>query len=123
MSSGKNKPIFNREGLCIIKGFQGRNFELGKKTWEHILKDKGRWHLKEQFDKVVETLKRQDYILQSPSENYVVSYTKHFNDLYILDTVLARAYLYVLVDLNTNIIRTVYDNFKLKRWKRIWPKK
>ena len=97
---------------------------MGKKTWEeHILKDKSRWHLKEQFDKVVETLKIQDYILRSPSEKYVASYTKLFNDLYLLDTVMARAYLYVLVDLNTNIIRTVYDNPKLKRWKRIWPKK
>lgn len=124
MNSGKDKPIFSKSGLCKIKGFHGRNFELQKITWEdHILKDKTRWHLKGQFDKVVETLKRPDYILRSPKEHYVASYVKKFNDLYIWDTVIATAYLYVLVNLNNNNIRTVYDNPALKKWKRIWPKK
>ncbi len=116
--------MFGKSGLCKIKGFKGRNFELQKITWEnHILKDKTRWHLKKQFDKVIETLKQPDYILQSPKEHYVVSYVKKYSDLYILNTVTAIAYLYVLVNLNNNNIRTVYDNPNLKRWKRIWPKK
>lgn len=124
MGSRKNQPIFNEEGLCIIKGFQGRSLRLSKKTWEaHILKDRGRWHLKGQFDKIVETLQKQDYILQSPSEKPVVAYTKLFDNLSILDTVTMAAYLYVVVNLNTNVIRTVYDSPKLKKWKQKWQKK
>jgi hypothetical protein len=97
---------------------------LRKRTWEgHILKDKSRWFLKGQFNKIVETLRNPDYILQSPSENNAVAYAKKFDDLHIIDTVMARAYLYVLVNLNNYNIRTVYSNPQLKGWKQIWPKK
>ena len=124
MSSGKNKPIFDKKGICETKGFRGRNFVMTQKTWEdHILGNNSRRYLKSQFDKVIETLESPDYILQSPAESRVVSYVKLFDDLYLTDTVLRRAYLYILVNLNTNIIRTVYDNPKLKKWKKTWPKK
>jgi len=124
MSSGKNQPIFSKNGLCKVKGFKGRIFELQKSTWEdHIIKDRPRWHLREQFDKVIETLKQPDYILRSPKEHHVVSYVKKYSNLYIWDTVTAIAYLYVLVNLKNNNIRTIYDNPKLKRWECIWPKK
>ena len=99
-------------------------FELHKRTWEdHILVDRTRWYLKGQFNKVVETLLNPDYILKSPSENNVAAYAKKFEDLHIFNTVMARAYLYVLVNLNNNNIRTVYTNPELKGWKQLWPKK
>jgi hypothetical protein len=124
MSSGTNKPIYNKDKLCKIKGFYGRTFELRKNTWEnHILKEKSRWHLKPQFDKVLETLIKPDYILRSPTEKNVASYAKKFEDFIIIGNVSVTAYLYVLVDQKSNRIRTVYDNPKLKRWKQIWPKK
>ena len=124
MSSRTNKPIFTKDGFCKIKGFHGRTIELRKNTWEkHILKDRSRWHLKAQFDKVLETLRRPDYIFQSPAEKKVASYVRKFENFIILDTVSVTAYLYVLVDLKNNRIRTVYNNPRLKRWKRIWPKK
>ena len=123
MSSGTNKPIFSKGGLCKIKGFRGRTFELRENTWKkHILKDRSRWHLKSQFDKVLETLRRPDCILQSPGERNVASYVRKFENFIIWGTVSVTAYLYVLVNLKNNKIRTVYDNPKLKRWKRIWPK-
>ena len=110
--------------MCVIKGFHGKHFELSRTTWEdHILRDRGRQYLSVQFDKVIDTLMKPDCILQSPKEHYVASYVKRFDDLFILDTVMARAYLYVLVNLNTNVVRTIYSNPDLKRWKRIWPTK
>jgi hypothetical protein len=124
MSSGKNKPIYDKEGIFKIKGFRGRKFELKKGTWEgHILRDKTRWHLKGQFDKVIQTLKRPDYILRSPKEHNVASYVKKFDEYRIWGTITTKAYLYVLVDFKSNKIRTVYDNPKLKNWERIWQKK
>lgn len=127
MSPGKVNPIFDKNGLYIIEGFEGRKFELLQRTWEnHILRDKSRWYFKEQFDKIIETLKRPDCILQSPHdekyEKYVVCYVKKFNDLYIWNTVTAIAYVYVVVNLNNNNIRTVYDSPNLKKWKQIWQR-
>jgi hypothetical protein len=123
MSSGTNNPIFNKESVCVIEGFEGRKFELSQKTWEmHILKDRARSHYKGQFNKIVETLEKPEYILQSPKEEYVAFYVKKFNDLYILNTVTAITYLYICVNVNNNNIRTIYDNPELKGWERIWPK-
>jgi hypothetical protein len=97
---------------------------LQKRTWEeHIIKDRVRWFLKGQFSKVIETLKNPDDILQSPSKDNTAAYVRKFDDLYIFNTVMARAYLCVLVNLNNFRIRTVYDSRKLKDWKRIGPKK
>ena len=123
MATGKDRPKFNKKGVWVFKGFQGRHFQLHKKTWEsHILRDKNRYYLRNQFDKIADTLKDPDCILQSPQEHYVGIYVKKYNDLFIMNTALARAYLYVLVNLNTNIIRTVYSNPRLKGWKRKWQK-
>lgn len=117
------EPIFDASGVCTITGFEGRAFEIHETTWHgHILKDRTRWYLKGQFEKVIDTLKSPDYILQSPSEKTAVAYAKKFNDLYIWNTVAAIAYLYVLVNIRTGYIRTVYIDPKLKNWKRIWPK-
>ncbi len=90
---------------------------------EHILRERTRWYLKGQFNKVVETLANPDYILQSPKEQNVASYVKRYDDLHILNTIMARAYLYVLVNLNNNNIRTVYSNPGLKEWVSLWRKK
>jgi hypothetical protein len=119
-----NEPIFDKSGICTIVGLFGRSFTMHTTTWNgHILKDRTRRHLRGQFRKVVDTLKNPDYILRSPSEKNVVSYVKKFNDLYLLNTVTAIAYLYVVVNISNNNIRTVYDNPALKNWKRIWLKK
>jgi hypothetical protein len=72
MSPGKVNPIFDKNGLYIIEGFEGRKFELLQRTWEnHILRDKSRWYFKEQFDKIIETLKRPDCVLHKPSRRKI----------------------------------------------------
>jgi hypothetical protein len=123
MSSRKIQPNF-KNGVCKIKGFKGRNFKLHQSTWKkHILKDRTRWYLKKHFDKIVETLKKPDSILQSPREGNVASFAKRFEGFYIWNKATVTTYLYVLVNMEDNNIRTVYTNPKLKRWKRRWPKK
>jgi hypothetical protein len=127
-SSRTDRPIFNKKGVCKIAGKSKDGgdcvFELRKSTWEkHILRERTRWYLKGQFNKVVETLANPDYILQSPKEQNVASYVKRYDDLHILNTIMARAYLYVLVNLNNNNIRTVYSNPGLKEWVGLWRKK
>jgi len=111
-------------GVLKVKTFEGRIFELRETTWfDHILKDRSREYLRDHFDKILETLKEPDYILQSPAEGQVVSYVKYFTDFRIWNTVTAMAYLYVLVNLSTDRIRTIYTNVRLKGWHRLWPKK
>jgi hypothetical protein len=122
MESRMNQPIFNN-GSLSLKDYKEQIFKLYQETWEnHILKDRIRWHLMGHFDKITETIKEPDYVLQSPSEQMVVAYVKRYEDFYILDTVRAKAYLYVLVDLYTNIIKTIYDNPKLKQWKILYER-
>jgi hypothetical protein len=126
-SSRTLKPDYSKDGIYRITGKTPKNvgcaFELSRDTWEnHILIDRSRWYLGNQFDKVIGTLQNPDYILQSPTEHNVAADVKKYDDLHILDTVMARAYLYVLVNLNNLKIRTVYSNPDLKTWKKIWPK-
>lgn len=123
------QPIF-KDGSLIIYGRdttnagKKRQLELTERTWkEHILVDKGRAYLQNHFDKIIDTLKNPDYILRSPSDKNVGSFAKHYDDFCIFDSVTAELYLYVLVNLNNNRIRTIYTNPKLKEWKKIWPRK
>jgi hypothetical protein len=126
-SSGTIKPAYEKDGICRIPGKTPKGkecvFELHKDTWEnHIILDRGRWHLGSQFDKIMGTLQNPDYVLQSPNENNVAAYVKKYDDLHILDTVMARAYLYVLVNVNNGNVRTAYDNPHLKNWNILWQK-
>ena len=117
-----NQPIFT-DGYFKFEGHNGQIFELKQETWEnHILRDRSRWYFGNHFEKILETLKEPDYILQSPSEQITVSYVKKYEDFYILNTVMARAYLYILVNTENNIIKTIYDNPKLKNWKCIYER-
>lgn len=129
MSSRTVQPIF-KDGSFVIHGrdttsaAKKRQFELTERTWnEHILADNSRTYLQNNFDKIIDTLKNPDYILRSPSEKNVGSFAKHYDDFCIFDKVTAKLYLYVLVNLNNNRIRTIYTNPKLKGWKKIWPRK
>ena len=119
MGSRTKKPIFEN-GVYVINGKDGRQLELTEKTWTgHILKNRNRRYLEAHFDKVLDVLASPDYVLQSPSEKNVVSFAKFYDDFNIIGTVTVRAYLYVLVNLNNNKIRTIYTNERLKGWEQL----
>ncbi|MBN1796713.1 MAG: hypothetical protein JW804_08570 [Sedimentisphaerales bacterium] len=124
MSSGKNKPIFH-DGVCNLADLEGRNIELKEETWEnHIIKENKREYFRYQFDKIILTLQSPDRIVNDSKEKDVVHYEKHFDDFYILNTVLQQAYVYVIVNWKTLRIRTVYADRKQRtKGKVIWPSK
>ena len=117
-----SEPTF-KKGVYIIRGRKKSVFELTEYTWLHIVKDRSRFYFRDHFEKIVLTLQKPDRILKSPKEKEVVSFEKQFDDFYINNTVLGRAYIYVLVNNSTNRIRTIYTNPTQKRWEQIWPAK
>ena len=104
------EPNFiNKE--CSIEDNQEHVLVLSEKTWfQHIVKDRGREYLRNQFEKVSQTIQSPERIIKSVQEKNVVIYERCFDDLYITDTVLGRACVFVVANWNTNRIRTVYTN-------------
>lgn len=115
------KPVF-KNNECSITDNQGHVLVLSKKTWlQHIVKDKGRGYLTNQFDKVTKTVESPERIIKSRAEKNIVIYERFFDDLFITDTVLGRAYLFVIANRKTGRIRTVYANpKKYKQGKVLW---
>ena len=115
------EPVFiNSE--CSITDNQGHVLVLSEKTWlQHIVKDKGRGYLKRQFEKVTETVESPERIIKSRAEKNVVIYERLFDDFFITNTVLGRAYLFVVANWKTGRIRTGYTNpNKQKQGKVLW---
>jgi len=115
-------PIFNK-GICILTDHEGRQLELSEKTWKiHIIIENKREYFRYQFDKIVLTLLSPDRIIEDSKEKDVFHYEKFFDDFYILNTVLQQAYVYVIANLKTLRIRTVYANRKQRtKGKVVWP--
>lgn len=115
------KPEF-KDGLIIIVDYAGRKLILYTLTWNHIVKERSRDYFERSYDKIVETLEKPLQVRQSTKEKNVVIYEKFFDDLYIADTVVGHAYINVVVNWNTNVIRTVYPSIKRrKKGKLLWP--
>lgn len=118
-----SEPNFT-DGRLIIEGHGGRKFELLESVWKHITKDRNRTYYEDNFNKIVETLKSPDRVLQSEKDIDVNYYEKQFDDLYLFgNTVLGRMYNYVLVNLYENQIKTVYFSRTLKNKKVLWMRK
>ena len=118
-----DKPDF-KKGACIIKDYQGLSLELSERQWAHITKERGRRYFERSFEKIVDTLRTPDQVRQSTQEKNVLIYEKEFDDLYITNTVLGRAYVNVIVNIKTLIIRTAFPSKnKRKKGKVVWQKK
>ena len=75
------------------------------------------------FPVIEQTLKNPTRVVESTKEKNVVLYEKCFDDYSIANTVLSTAYVYVVVNWSTGIIRTVYDNPRRRtHGKVLWPK-
>lgn len=117
------RPKF-KHGSFIIKDYSGRKLQLYERAWTHITKERNRDYFERLFDKIVETIRNPSQVRKSTQENNVVIYEKAFDDFYITNTVLGRAYINVVVNWNTNRIRTVYPSRrKRQKGKLIWPTK
>jgi predicted GNAT family acetyltransferase len=104
------EPIFT-DGECRITDNQGHVLALSEKTWsQHIIRDRARGYLEHQFEKVVQTVEAPERIIESKQEKNVIIYERRFDDLFITDTVFARAFFYVVANRKTGRIRTVYTN-------------
>lgn len=115
------KPEF-KDGTLILEDYAGRKLCLPEQTWKHIVEEKGRDYFERFYDKFVETLKNPSQVRQSTKEKNVVIYEKLFDDFYIANTVLSRAYLSVVVNWSTNRIRTAYPSIrKRQKGKLLWP--
>ncbi len=109
------EPVFTNSG-CSITDSQGHVLVLSEKTWFlHVIKDRARDYVKNQFDKVTQTIQSPERIIRSQKEKNVVIYERCFDDLYITDTVLGKACLFVVANWKTGRIRTVYTNPNRKK--------
>ena len=97
------RPEF-KHGSFIIKDYSGRKLQLSERTWTHITDERSRDYFERLFDKIVETIKDPSQVRKSTKENNVVIYEKDFDDFYITNTVLGRAYVNVVANWNTNRI-------------------
>jgi hypothetical protein len=117
------KPKF-QNGLIIIVDYADRKLRLSERSWSHIIREKGRDYFERSYDKIVQTLENPSQVRQSTKEKNVVIYEKFFDDFYIADTVLGRAYINVVVNWNTNVIRTAYPSRKKRQnGKLVWPRR
>lgn len=117
------KPEF-QDGSYIIEDYAGRKLELSERTWKHIVVERNRDYFEHLFDKIVKTVKKPAQVRKSTQENNVVIYERFFDDFYICNTVLGRAYVNVVANWNTNIIRTAYPSrTKRQKGQLIWPLK
>jgi hypothetical protein len=109
------EPVFTNSE-CSITDNQGNVLVLSEKTWlQHIVKDRGRGYLKHQFEKVAQTIQSPERIIKSQQEKNVFIYERCFDDLYITDTVLGRACVFVVANWKTGRVRTVYTNPNRKK--------
>jgi hypothetical protein len=122
MDSGTDKPIFNN-GICVLTDYKGRHFELSERTWKvHIITENKREYFRYQFDKIILALLSPDRIIEDSKEKDVVHYEKYFDNFHILNTVLQQAYVYVVANVKTLRVRTIYANKKQRTKGRvIWP--
>lgn len=100
------KPEFKR-GSITITDYSGRKLRLFKRAWTHIIQERNRVYFERQFDKIIKTVKQPSQVRASAKEKNVVIYEKFFDDFYITNTVLGRAYVDVVANWKTNVIRTV----------------
>lgn len=117
------KPEF-KDGKSVIVDYANRKIELPKYTWNHIIKERKRSYFERFFDKVARTLKEPTQVRESTKEKNIVIYQRFFDDFYISNTVLGRAYVEVVVNWKTKRIRTVYmSRKKRQKGKLLWPVK
>lgn len=117
-----DKPKF-KDGKCIIVDYAKRELELPKSTWEHIIKERGRVYFERFFDKLAATLQKPEAVKKSSKMTNVVIYERFFDDFYITNTVLGRAFVNVIVNWKTNRILTAYPSVKRKKGRILWPRK
>jgi len=116
-----DKPDF-KNGYVTITDYAGRELQMTERAWVHVTRERNRQYFERLFDKITQTLKDPSQVRQSTQEKNVVIYESLFNDFYITDTVLGRAYVNVVVNWNTNLIRTAYPSRrKRQKGKLIWP--
>ena len=113
------------KGELTLSDYANRKLKLSQRAWKHIIEDRGRDYFERLFGNIASTLEEPDQVRESTKEKNVVIYERFFDDFYIANTVLGRAYIDVVVNWNTNVIRTAYPS-RNKRLKGriVWqPKK
>jgi hypothetical protein len=116
------EPKF-KNGELFIEDYSGRQVILAEKAWKHIIIDRNRTYFEQNFKKIKETLQKPDHVRESTQEKNVVIYERFFDDFYITNSVLGRAYIDVVVNWSTNRIRSVYPSLKKRqRGRKLWPK-
>jgi hypothetical protein len=113
-----------KHGVLKLRDYANRNLELSQRAWKHIIEDRGRDYFERLFDNIVLTLASPDEVRESTKEKNVVIYERFFDDFYVANTVLGRAYINVVVNWSTGIIRTVYPSQnKRQKGKIVWQPK
>lgn len=116
------EPEF-KDGKSIIVDYANRKLELPVYAWDHIIEEKKRSYFERLFDKIVQTLQKPSTVKKSSKMPDVVIYERYFDDFYIIDSVLGRAFVNVVVNWKTQKILTAYPSIKRKKGRILWPKK
>jgi hypothetical protein len=111
-----------KNGEFLIDDYAGRKLTLTEKAWNHIIIESNRTYFERLFDKITETIKNPNQVRSSTQEKNVVIYEKLFDDFYITDSVLGRAYVNVVANWSTDRIRTAFTSLKKRqKGKQLWP--
>lgn len=116
------KPKF-KDGKSIIVDYAKRKLELPEYAWNHIIKERKRDYFEQFFDKIVQTLQKPSTVKKSRKMENVVIYERYFDDFYVTDSVLGRAFVNVIVNWKTKRILTAYPSLKRKKGRILWPRK
>lgn len=110
------------DGKLSIEDYTGTEIELSERAWKHITDERSRRYFKEHYGKIVLTLQEPDKVFRSTKEKNVVIYERRFDDFFVANTVMGRAYIAVIVNWGTKCIRTAYPTRdKRNRGPMIWP--
>ena len=101
---------------------------LGKKTWDkHIIKDRGRDHIKHNEKLLKETLQKPDTIRQDKQDPNILKFYKKTHGYHITPTIKISTkefrYFVIVIQKNHKYIITMYTSPKIKGGNQIWPPK
>ena len=116
---------FSQKTAFKLKAKQLNYVTLGKKTWDHIVREKEREHIKYNEKLLKETLQNPDIIKEDEEDPNILLYfkkvQKYYLDPSITISVKNFSYFTIVVQKKYRFIMTIYLSSKIKGGKQIWP--
>ena len=116
---------FSQKTEFKLKAKQLNYVTLGKKTWDHIIREKEREHIEYNEELLKKTLQNPDIIKEDEEDPNVLLYFKKVQKYYLDPTITINVrnfnYFTIVVQKKYRFIMTIYPSSKTKGGKQIWP--